>query len=164
MAVRVSLDRSWGRTPKPEPSSDPNPCQSDQTRQPRLTRAVAGLVPCWPARTSVGRPLHLPAVGPCRSVPSPTSGRQFRSSLGLAAQASTILTPQSPSVGSGVPAPSDPGHGRPFTGLGISCRMPGWNRCNVQISNGNPLGKNYYAKGISKRRNSRGRFNNNQSV
>ena len=51
-------------------------------------------------------------LGPGWLVPSPTSGRQFRSSLGPDAHASTILSHQSPSVGSGVLGPSDPGHGR----------------------------------------------------
>ena len=92
--VAVSFDRRWGRTPKPIPSSVPSPRQSDQawwSCGSRLTLAVAGLGPGWLARMSVGRPRHVPGPGPGWLVPSPTSGRQFRPSLGPAAQARTIL-------------------------------------------------------------------------
>ena len=53
---------------------------------------------------------------PCTVVSLPTSGLLFRPSLGPAAQVRTVLNPQSPSVGSGVPAPSGPDLVRPFAG------------------------------------------------
>ena len=91
-----------------------------------------------PVRTSLGRPRHVPELGPGRLVPSPTSGRQFRPSLGPDAQAHIMITlgPQSWSVGPDVPCRPDLGHGRPFAGSCIFCRTPGRNRCNVQIGNG----------------------------
>ena len=45
-------------------------------------------------------------------MPSPTSDSQFRQLMGPDAQARTILSPQFPSVRSGVSAPSDSGQGR----------------------------------------------------
>ena len=40
-----------------------------------------------------------------------------------------------------MPTPSDSGHGRPIIGLGVSCRTPGQNRCNIQITYGSPFRK-----------------------
>ena len=91
----------------------------------------------------MGRPLHVQGSGPGWLVPSPTSGHQFRPSTGPAAQARTILSPQSQSVGSGVVARPDlgrgPGRARSLpcwpdrTSVGRPLHVPGRGPCSQAV-------------------------------
>ena len=136
-------------TPKPVPFPVPSPRQSDLAccHRRRPIRPGPGSCPVGPVRTSVGRPLHVPGLGPGWRLPLPTSGCQFRPSLGQAPQARTTLSPQSrPDM----PAPLDSGHSRTFAGLCVLYRTPGWNCFNVQIGNGSLFG-NLFRRGHFKK-------------
>ena len=115
------------------PILSPSPRQSDQARWFRPTPVKAGLEPGWPVRTPAGRPRLVPGPGPGWLVPSPASGRQFRLSMEPDAQARPILSPQPPSVGSGVLPPSDsakagvvPGWGRSERQWAVRCTCRDW--------------------------------------
>ena len=108
--------------PKPVPSSVP------RRAGPVRLGAKAWLEPGWPVRTPVGRPLHVLRLRLASAVayerPSvPTVDRAGRPSP---FHSHCPLTPQPPSVGSGMLSPSDPARAAVVPGWAGPNVGPGW--------------------------------------
>ena len=105
-----------------------------------------GPCPVGPVRTSVGRPRHVPGLGPGWLVPSHTSDRQLHRRRGRTPK--PVLHPQStvPVTRTWRAGPTRLGPWQAVTGLCVFYRTPGRNCCNVHVGHSSPFG-NLFRRG-----------------